>query len=572
MRYLVLPLLILILLVTRTQAGAAADLSMEFDQLVDNYLHEYYKCNPSQATSAGFHQYDHQLEDYSKTALDAQVMMLKAFRERFEKIAPETLTPLQVVDRELVINSIKAKLLDLEEIRGWENNPDIYSSGINNSVFIIMERNFAPPAERLKSIIAREQLMPRVFDDARANLKNPPRIFTEIALEQLPGIIAFFRTDLPLAFRDVNDEDLQGKFKAANESVVSLLCKYQEFLRDDLLPRSGGDFRIGSENFRKKLLYEEMVDLPLDRLLEIGYASLRANQEWFKQTATKLDPHRSPQEVLANLMNNHPTPDRLLESVGRVLTGLRQFIIDHKIVTVPSPLLPIVAETPPFLRATTTAAMDTPGPFDDAKDAYYFVTLPAADWTLQRVKEHMEAFNYAAISSTSSHEAYPGHYTQFLWVQRVPSKVRKLSTCGSNSEGWAFYGEQLMLDQGYGNGDLKLRLDQLSQALLRDSRYLVSIEMHTGKMSYEQAIDFFITEGYQSSTIAAVEAKRGTLEPTYLVYTLGKLEILKLRDDYKKLRGDEFTLQEFHDDFLRQGALPIKLIRRAMLGNDSPAL
>jgi hypothetical protein len=262
-----------------------------------------------------------------------------------------------------------------------------------------------------------------------------------------------------------------------------------------------------------------------------------------------------------------------LNSFRNVLDGLRQFITENKIVTIPSPVLPIIEETPPFMRALTFASMDTPGPFErKAKEAYFNVTLPEASWPKEQVEEHMAGFNRGTIISTAIHEAYPGHYTQFLWVQHAPSKVRKLLGAGSNAEGWAHYTEQMMLDEGYGNGDLTLRLGQLQDALLRNARFIAGIEMHTGKMSYEEAITFFMKEGYQSRANAERETKRGTSDPTYLVYTLGKLAILKLREDYKRLRGDAFTLQEFHDNLLKQGFPPIPLLRRAMLGSDGELL
>jgi uncharacterized protein (DUF885 family) len=255
------------------------------------------------------------------------------------------------------------------------------------------------------------------------------------------------------------------------------------------------------------------------------------------------------------------------------LGGLKDYITTKQIITIPSPVLPILEETPPFMRALTTASMDTPGPYEKvAKEAFFNVTLPEASWTPKEVEEHMESFNRGTIISTAIHEAYPGHYVQFLWMQTIPSKVRKLLGANSNAEGWAHYCEQMMLDEGYGNGDLKLRLGQLQDALLRDARYVVGIQMHTGHMTYEQGIDFFVKEGYQTRTLGERETKRGTSDPTYLYYTLGKLEIMKLREDYKKMRGDAFTMEEFHDRFMREGTPPIKIVRKALLGNDSPVL
>jgi Bacterial protein of unknown function (DUF885) len=340
-----------------------------------------------------------------------------------------------------------------------------------------------------------------------------------------------------------------------------------------VLPRSNGDFRLGAEIYSKKLLFDEMVDTPLDRLLEIGYQDLRRNQNEFRRVAAQFEPGRTPQQVLQDLEKDHPPAGELLQTFRGILGGLRDFIIQHRIVTIPSPVLPIVEETPPFMRALTFASMDTPGPFETvAKEAYFNVTLPEPGWPKERVEEHLEAFNRGTIVSTATHEAYPGHYVQFLWLARAPSKVRKLLGCSSNAEGWAHYGEQMMLDEGYGNGDPELRLGQLQDALLRDARYIVGIQMHTGKMTYEQGVDFFVKEGYQPRANGERETKRGTSDPTYLYYTLGKLEILKLRDDYRRLKGNAFTLEGFHDAFLGQGYPPIRIVRRALLGNDSPVL
>ncbi len=217
--------------------------------------------------------------------------------------------------------------------------------------------------------------------------------------------------------------------------------------------------------------------------------------------------------------------------------------------------------------------MDTPGPYEKvAKEAYFNVTPTEKDWTPSHVEDYLEMFNRGVVTSTSIHETYPGHYVQFLWVQSAPSKVRKLLGASSNSEGWAHYCEQMMIDEGYGAGDLKLRLGQLQDALLRNARYIVGIEMHTGQMTFDQAVEFFVKEGMQTRSTAEIESKRGTSNPTYLYYTLGKLEILKLREDYKKMRGASYSLREFHDTFLKQGFPPVRIVRREMLGNDSPVL
>ena len=553
-----------------------------WDRLVDQYFDDYYfPFHPTSGTHAGLHRYDTQLEDYSRPAIEAEIKSLKQVRAKIEDFNASALTSEQQADRELLLHEIDGRLLELEQIRQWEKSPDHYASGITDSVFLIMSRKFAPPQERLRSLIARERQMPKVFEAARINLKNPPKIYTQIALQQLPGIIRFFQQDVPAAFKEVKDRKLLDDFNQTNQAVIDSLNAYQKWLQNDLLPRSNGDFRIGAENYRKKLLYDEMVDTPLDELLKLGYADLRRNQQWLRETAAHVDPRQTPQEVLADLQKNYPPPGKLLQAVRDMFGDLRGFIERNHIVTIPSPVLPIVEETPPFMRALTFASMDTPGPYErTAKEAFFKVTLPEKEWTPEHVREFMAQFNYDTLTSVATHEAYPGHYVQFLWVQSAPSKVRKLVGSGSNAEGWAHYCEQMMLDEGYGKrngkggdqGSLKLRLGQLQDALLRDARYIAGIEMHTGKMSFEQAVDFFVSEGFQSRAVAETETKRGTADPTYLVYTLGKLEIMKLRQDYKEKLGKKFNLQEFHDQFLKQGFPPVRIIRKAMLGDDTAVL
>jgi uncharacterized protein (DUF885 family) len=546
----------------------------EFARLADRYFDEaVFRFDPAQATQAGFHQYDSLLPSFSAVDIRAEVSELRKFEALFRNFDPRALSPSVSADRELCLSQVRGRLLTLESIRNWEKNPDIYSSGVTDAIFVVMSRNYAPAADRLKSTIARERAIPRVFASARANLKNPPRIYTEVALEQLPAISSFFEKDVPAAFSQATDAALQAEFRKTNQAVLDALKAYQSFLKDDLLPRSNGDFRIGADNYRKKLLYDEMVDIPLDRLLEIGLADLRRNQAEFDRVARQIDPNSTPGQILKSLEADHPPADKLLDAFRSTLGGLRDYIIQRGIVTIPPSAPPTLEESPPFMRALTTASMDTPGPFETAaKEAFFNVTLPDPSGSPQEAEEYLEGFHRGTVVSTAVHEVYPGHYVQFLWLQQASSKVRKLIGCGSNSEGWAHYSEQTMLDEGYGGGDLKLRLGQLQDALLRDARFIAGIRMHTGQMTPEQAAEFFVTEGRQVRPVAEKEAKRGTSDPTYLVYTLGKLEILKLREDYRQLKGPQYSLRDFHDAFLRQGFPPIKIVRQALLGNDSPVL
>jgi uncharacterized protein (DUF885 family) len=554
-----------------------------FRQASDDYFDQvYFPYQPTSGTVAGYHQYDAKLEDLAASTIDTEVAALDTFEKRISAIPAASLDQTTRGDRQMVLNQIRSRRLTLHTIRPWAKNADEYSSTCANAAFTLMERKFAPADDRLRSLIAREKKMPALIAAARVNLQNPPRIFTQIAIEQLPGIVSFFQRDVPLAFTDAHDEALKVEFAKSNEAVIAALNDYLRWLKTDLLPRSNGDYRIGVETFSKKLLYDEMIDIPLPRLLEIGYADMHRNQQQFAEVARELEPDKTTREVLEELGHQHPAPDKLLDAFRETFTSLLGFIRSHHIVTIPSDVPPVLEETPPFMRATTQASMDSPGPFETrATTSYFNVTLPSPAMTPAQVEGYMHSYNIGTVISTSVHEAYPGHYVQYLYSLKAPSRVRKILTANTNIEGWAHYTEQMMLDNGYGRPGTGakdereakfLRLGQLQDALLRNARYIVGIQMHTGNMTYDQAVEFFQKEGYQPKETAAVEAKRGAGDPTYLYYTLGKLEIMKLRADLMKKQGTAFSLQKFHDQFLSQGFPPIKIIREAMLGDDSPTL
>jgi len=559
------------------------DAAAQWNSLVDDYIERIlFAFNPSSGTQAGVHQFDALLEDYSRANIEKQLAALEEFEKRVAAFDARLLSPTDTADREMLLGAVRSSLLTLRVIQPWEKNPDSYSSTASNGIYVLMIRRFAPTNERLRSAVAREKQIPALLAAARQNLKNPAHISTEIALEQLPGIISFFEKDVPAAFADAPDASLKSAFAHSNAAAIAALRDYQSWAKSDLLPRSNGDYRIGPETFAKKLSYEEMVDMPLDRLLEIGMADLRKNQAEFKQVAKQLDPNKSAIEVLQEVVAVHPAPDKLMQTFRDTFDGLIAFIHTKHIVTLPEEVRPQLQETPPFQRATTLASMDAPGPFEKvAKEAYFNVTLPAPKDTPEEINDLMKSYNAGTIVPISVHEAFPGHFVQFLFERYTSTKLRKVVEANTNGEGWAHYCEQMMLDEGYaqpGTGakdqreSLLIHLGQLQEALLRDSRFVAGILMHTGDMSFEQAVDFFVKEGYQPRTSADLEAKRGTSNPTYLYYTLGKLQIYKLREDVRKKQGSDFSLQKFHDEFLKQGFPPIAIVRRAMLGDSSPSL
>ncbi len=341
-------------------------------------------------------------------------------RRRSAALDPSALDAEQAADRQILLNQIRSSLLQLEVIRAWEKNPDNYSSGVTNSIFTLMERPYAPVNTRLRAAIARERQIPQVFAEARKNLKNPPKIYTEIALEQIEGLVSFFQHDVPEAFAAADDAQAKAEFAKTNAAVISALQSYGQWMKSDLLPRSNGDFRWGAETYRKALDYNEMVDIPLDHLLQIGLDDLHKNQAEFARVAKEIDPSKTPQQQLAELATIHPAPDHLLQAFHDRFDSEIGFINSHHIITIPSTVQPTLEETPPFMRATTQASMDPPGPFEKhSTKALFNVTLPDPHWDAQRTSEYMAAFNVGTIVSTSVHEAYPGHYVQFLYQPRV---------------------------------------------------------------------------------------------------------------------------------------------------------
>lgn len=555
--------------ISLAHATTPVDLETRFASLVDNYFDSAFKHDPSWGTDLGLHQYDNMAPDMSASAVTDEIAELKKQQSAFAAIQSEALSKQSKIDLALISSQIKSRLLSLEEMKDWQHNPDEYSSTVNVMIFTLMKRDFAPLSERLKSVIAREQRIKNILAAGKKNLHNPPRIYTQIAIEQMPGIISFFENSVPECFKSVQNKELQEQFQKSNQEAVAQLKDYESFLKNVLLPKSNGNFPIGADFYAKKLLYDQMVEIPIDQLLSSGYEELKRLQKEFADTTREISPEKPPAEVMKEVSLDHPAPDKLISSTAAVLDSLKSFCTEHNIVSFPAQTNLKVAETPPFKRALSFASMDTPGPFEaKATEAYYNVTVPEADWSPERTEEHMRSFCKYDLLNTSTHEAYPGHYVQGLFNHNAPSKTTKIIGCGSNIEGWAHYCEQMMVEQGLENNDPKLRLIMLHDALLRCCRYIVGISMHTKGMSMDEGIAFFMKEGYQERANAERETKRGTMSPTYLIYTLGKLQILALKEDYKRAKGADFSLKDFHDRFLSTGRPPVKLIRQIMLESE----
>ena len=326
--------------------GSAADAA--YEKVAAAILDDLYSRNPSYATDLGLHQYDSRLDNFSRAAVQDEVAALARFKASLEAIDPKSLSLNNRLDREMLLLSIESRRIGDEEVRGWARDPDNYSSGITNSAFSLIKRDYAPAAERLKSLIAREKGMPDALLEARRNLDNPPRIYTEIAIEQLDGNQAFFRTTVVEAFADVKDDALLAEFKKTNDAVIAALGDYKTWLQKDLLPRSNGNYAYGADLYRRKLWADEMIDTPLDVLLLKAEANLKQNQMLFAETARRIDPTKSPVAVLESLQKDHPPPDKLLAATQAELDAIGRFMTDKHIVTIPKDAAPAkVMETPP---------------------------------------------------------------------------------------------------------------------------------------------------------------------------------------------------------------------------------
>ena len=553
---------------SKSPAPVAAPGDAAFRQIASEILEYTYKRDPSNATYLGIHKYDDLIQDYSAAAVTADVEAIKSVRAKLNAVDADALSLDAQLDLEKINRTLDGVLLRDEVIRSWAKDPDLYSSGITNAAYVMISRTFAPPEQRLKSLIARLKLMPNALAEARKNLDNPPRVYTEIAIEQLDGNRDFFAKDVPAAFAEVREPTLVAEFKTANDAVIAALEDYKTWLERDLLNRSNGSFAYGADTYQKVLAADEMITTPLPDLLSIAEADLKRNQQAFTEAAGKIDPTKPPIEVLADVAKDYPPPSELLAVTQSNLDGLAQFVRDKQMIDLPPAPAARVAETPPFLRATTSASMDTPGPFETvATEAYFYMTLPDPTWPKEEQDDFMSQWYRPTISNVSVHEVWPGHYVQFLYAKDYPSDVRKVFATASNFEGWAHYCEQMMLDEGLHADDPRYRLAQAQDALLRDVRFIVGIKMHTQDMTIEQARDMFVNEAHQPEPVAESEAKRGTSDATYGYYTMGKLMILKLRDDYKAKMGDAYSLKGFHDAFIKLGPLPLPLIRKAMLGD-----
>ncbi|HVR85799.1 MAG TPA: DUF885 domain-containing protein [Planctomycetota bacterium] len=530
--------------------------SQKFQSVASAYIDWNYAVHPGWATVDGIHDYDAQLGRWTREAIEGQAQSLDLYQRRLLAIDPRGLDDGSYYDYLVLQGQIGAARLDLLAVRAWESNPNFYRNIISQGLYTLASLAFDTPDRRLALAAERLSQVPDVLAAARDNLVHPPRIFTEIAIDEFSGTHTFLKTGLDQAFASAKDEAVRTRFVEAQRRALGAVEKFIDWMRSELLPASTGSFALGPELFRQKVALEEGIDLPIEELLRRGTELLRSTQEELKKVAGD----RPVRQLLRETSREHPKAETLISDTQALLGDLKAWA--STVVSVPPEAACKVQETPVFRRSLSFASMETPGPFEQvARDAYYSITPVDPSWSSDRQEQHLSFYNRYALPLISVHEAYPGHYVQFLGLQTCPSKVRKVFGCSSFSEGWAHYCEQLYVER-LPQPPLALRVHQLELALVRICRYIAGIELHTQGMTVEQAVELFVTEGYMERGGAEREARRGAADPTYLVYTLGKHEILKLRDEYFRRTGG--TLVSFHNELLRTGYPPLPIARRIL--------
>ena len=536
---------------------------------VDDLLGYLHETHPTHATLDGVHTHDDLLEDLSRHGIDQEARALAGYLRRLDEIDRAGLTKIEELDHRMLGSHLRGRMFDLEAIRNWERNPQVYADVLASSLAGQALFTHAPAPERARRVLSKLRQTPRFIQAARDNIKEPPGIFVKVGIETMRGALKFIDEDLPRAFSTVDDLHLLGDLADAQQEASHSLGAYIEYLEKDVAPKARASFRLGRDKFEQKLRLEEGINIPVDRLLTIAERELAATQEAFRQLAGKLN-GGDPLAIWSKTKDNHPAPGELVKVGRSQLDDLKKFIERNDLISVPAGEPVVVAPTPEFYR-WSFASMWTPGPFESKPTrAYYYLTDADPTWPADRQVEYLRDYNLPTLWSVSIHEVYPGHFLHYQHLRKVTAKARKsiLFASASFVEGWAHYCEQMMIENGFGREDHSIRLGQLAESLIRLVRFIVGIKLHTEDMSVEQGVRLFREEAYLEEATARREAERGTFDPTYLVYSAGKMMLLKLRQDYKAQQGKAFSLRTFHDTLLSNGTAPFWLHRELMLGSN----
>ena len=547
-------------------------------RLVDEYLNQFAERHPSIAAGNGLHAHDDALEDFSAAAITREIEWLRTFRKRLDLVDLAALTADDRVDHRILLGIVDGWLLDLDGVRSWTRNPMIYASAISAGVHDLMTMESAPAEERIGRAAAKLKNVPRLLTAARENIKNPPRVFLERAIVMFRGASGLLANDLALAFASVADERLQGDLKSAASTARSAIDEYAAELETRVLPIATGDYAVGTVNVEARYRAEELIDLPAASLLSIGERELRKVQADFESAASRVNgsrPARSSVDVWREVLNDHPKRGELAAAAQKTVDELFAFITEKQLVQLPDGERVIVAAAPPFDLGLASMHSSPPLEAHPVK-SYYYVTDAQADWSAERQDAWLQKFNYPTLADISAHEVAPGHYVHSLFMRRTPGKIRRIwiglnqfPQPSSGQDGWAHYAEQLVADEGFKQEDPRYRLAQTSEALTRICRMIVGLRLHSKEWSIDQAAAFFESQAHLPAPAARQEATRGTYDPTYGGYFLGKLAAFKLRRDYQAKQGSGFDLREFHERVMTNGIAPWWAHRQLLLPGDS---
>ncbi len=533
---------------------------MSWDSFVRSFIDSYFETRPDIAVNSGRHEFDGRLPDYSAAGLARQIAMLTEARARAVAFDTTSLDAPRRLEREYVIATADGLLWWLTKGDGPHKNPAWYSGALDPDTYLT--RPYAPLDQRMHAYTAYARSVVRALPQIRANLRTPlPRTFIDRGRGIFGGFASFFADDVPAVFASVTDPQLKSEFKRANDSAIVAMRAMDAWM-ESLRPTQTEDFAIGRDLFRSMIYDIERVNTPLDELERIGRADLARNQAALRAACAQYAPGASIRDCVSKA-EAHKPDGGTVEAARRQLTELRQFLVDKNIVSIPGTELALVGESPPYQRFNF-AYIQIAGPYEKNMPSTYYVAPPDPTWTPKERAEYIPG--RADLLFTSVHEVWPGHFLQFLHANRSPSKFGQVFVGYAFAEGWAHYAEEMMWESGLGNGDPETHIGQLLNALLRNVRYLSAIGMHTKGMTVAESERMFLEEGYQDAGTARQQAARGTFDPEYLDYTMGKLMIRKLRADWTATRGGQSAWKAFHDAFLAYGGPPVPLVRKAMLG------
>ncbi len=546
------------------QALSAANQASAWDAFVNEFMEDYLAAHPSFAVRAGRHEFDGRLPDWRPEALDKEIERLKSARRQAMGFDAAPLDPRQRFERDSLPSFIDKELFWLDTARWPYKNPMFYSRALDPNVYIT--RDYAPLAERMRAYIAYAKAVPMAVEQIRNNLKTPlPRTYIDVGKTVFGGLAKYYEKDIPAVFAEIDERPLRGAFKAATGKAIKAMRALVAWLDEQ---RATDDFAMGADLFQKMLWETERVNVPLARLEQVGRADLERNLAALRKACDVYAEGKALNECVAKVQTLKPKD--AVVGARRQLDALKRFLVAKDLVTIPGPEQALVAESPPYAR-WNIAYIDTPGPLDKGLPSIYYLAPPDPAWSEAERLAYIPSEAYLLFITV--HEVWPGHFLQYLHSNRSPSKLGQLFVGYAFSEGWAHYAEELMWEVGLDEGDPKIQVGQLLGALKRNVRYLSAIGLHTGGMTLEESEHMFRELAYQDPGNARQQAARGTFDPAYLNYTLGKLMIRKLREEWTEPRGRHRAWRAFHDRFLSYGGPPIPLIRAAMLGpNAGPAL